>query len=156
MSNLRSKCPALSHSIEGFLRRRQSLLARNGLACRDEFNALICDHMNWDATELSFPADRYPRYFFARGGNECVVYHASQRAAQMFGHPTIIAAIEMVAGHETGRVRHFNVDGMPIAGAREQLIIVRSTASGEIVALTEREYTLEFGWPMPRRDERLE
>lgn len=96
-----------------------------------------------------FPTDRYPPYYYDRGENECVKYHASRGAVETYGHAKIIAAIELVAGHETGRFRHFNVDAVPVEGAREQLLIVRSMLSGDILALTETDYRSELGWPMP-------
>lgn len=74
---------------------------------------------SWKSSRASFlfGDDLYSRYFFERGGNECVAYHASWRAALTFGQATIIAVIETVAGQETGRFPRFNVDTVPIEGA---------------------------------------
>jgi len=55
----------------------------------------------------------------------------------------------MVMDHETGAIREYNVDAVPIDDQNEQLLIVRSVSSGEIVALTEPEYRSDLGWPMP-------
>jgi hypothetical protein len=87
-------------------------------------------------------------YFFDRG-SECVPYHASPGAVAHYGHNRIIKGIEVVCGHETGRRRHFNVDAIRAPDRIEQLVIVRSTASGDIYALLESEYRTVFGWPLP-------
>ena len=87
-------------------------------------------------------------YFFACG-SACVPYHASPGAVDHYGHNRIIKGIETICSHETGAIRHFNVDAIRAPDRTEQLVIVRSTASGDIYALTETEYRSVFGWPMP-------
>jgi hypothetical protein len=87
-------------------------------------------------------------YFFDRG-SDCVPYHASPGAVAEYGHHRIIKGIEVVCGHETGRRRNFNVDAIRAPDRAEQLVIVRSTAGGEIYALLESEYRTVFGWPLP-------
>jgi hypothetical protein len=87
-------------------------------------------------------------YFFDRG-SDCIPYHASPGAVADYGHTRIINGIQTVCSHETGAVRHFNVDAIRAPDRAEQLVIVRSTATGDIYALIETEYRNLFGWPMP-------
>lgn len=96
----------------------------------------------------AFDPQQYPQ-FFVWSGRDCVAYRASSRAASCFGHSRIQAAIQMIAAHETGAVRNYNVDAVLIDGQPEQLLIVRSISSGEVVALTESEYRSHLGWPKP-------
>lgn len=95
-----------------------------------------------------FDPRNYPR-FFVWSGRDCVAYRTSSRAVSCYGHARIIAAIQVVTAHETGTIRDYNVDAVPVDGQSEQLLIVRSVSSGEIVALTESEYRGDLGWPMP-------
>lgn len=76
-------------------------------------------------------------------------YRVSPDALRRFGHGPIIDALKLILNHETGAVRQYNVDAVPIPGNIEQLCIVRSVATGEIVAVGESEYRMRFGWTMP-------
>lgn len=96
----------------------------------------------------SFDPGRYPQYFVWIG-RHCLAYRASTRAVNGFGHSRIQVAIQMIMGHETGAIRDYNVDAVPIDDQAERLLIVWSVSSGEIVALTEPEYRSDLGWPMP-------
>ena len=87
-------------------------------------------------------------YFFDRG-SECVPYHASSGAVAQYGHNRIIKGIEAVCSHETGVIRHYNVDAIRAPDRSDQLVIVRSNASGDIYAVIETEYRTVFGWPLP-------
>jgi len=87
-------------------------------------------------------------YFFDRG-SDWVPYHASPGAVAHYGHRRIIRGIPVVCSHETGELRHFNVDAIRSDDRHEQLVIVRSTMSGDIYTLIESEHRNVFGRPMP-------
>jgi hypothetical protein len=88
-------------------------------------------------------------FYFFDNGSDCVPYHAAPGAVAHYGHNRIIKGIQMICSHETGARRHFNVDAIRAPDRAEQLVIVRSTATGDIYALIESEYRSVFGWPMP-------
>jgi hypothetical protein len=89
------------------------------------------------------------RFYFFACGSVRVPYHGSRGALDHYGHNRIIKGIEMICSHETGALRHSNVDAIRAPDLTEQLAIVRSTASGDIYALTESNFRTVFGWPMP-------
>jgi hypothetical protein len=101
-----------------------------------------------DELVSEFDPQKYPQYFVSIA-RACAAYRASSRAVSCFGHSPIMAAIQMVAGHETGAIRDYNVDAIPVEGCLEQLVIIRSVFTGEVVALTETEYRRELNWPLP-------
>jgi hypothetical protein len=125
-----------------------------------ERHAELCDYlralktryagsMSADERASEFDPKRYPAYYLAAAGGGYAAYRASSFAINQFGHRQIIAGLQMFAAHETGAIRHYNVDAVPVEGCLEQLVLVRSVLSGEVVALTEREYRRDLNWPLP-------
>jgi len=93
--------------------------------------------------------ETFPLFHYAVSHYESVSYRASSAAVRRFGHTAIIEALGRVMSDETGALRDYNVDALPVSGYAEPLCVVRSRGTGEIIVLGEQEYRRRFEWPLP-------
>lgn len=71
--------------------------------------------------------------------DEFTHYEISTAASAVFAPKDVIACIEKAKGHETGRLRHFNLDSFPHPAGGAMLCVLRSRASGRIVVVLSSE-----------------
>jgi len=78
-----------------------------------------------------------------------LVYRATQAAVSTYGHARIEAEIMRILGHETGALRHVNVDQIRDAAMEDALVIVRLGGDSSAWVLLGIQYDAQLGWPRP-------
>ena len=71
--------------------------------------------------------------------NEFTRYEISAAASAAFEPKYVIACIEKAKSHETGRLRHVNLDSFPHPAGGAMLCVLRSRANGRIVVVLSSE-----------------
>jgi len=88
-----------------------------------------------------------PSIFFCWCSSGVLEYRATQAAVSTYGHARIQAEIMRILGHETGVLRHINVDQIRDGAMDDALVIVRFAGESAAWVLLGSQFDAQFGCP---------